>query len=378
MEYTFSSTEAENYNEVVCPVNYMGASVQLKWYVSYMNGKANTILLDTDDYVDINEERYYINDTYTNFDNLITILTEFFNQATLSVETDKAGRLTIFGKQFFTINGMSLHMKYATGFHYLKDVSLTSLYDEVNEYYFIKCKATPFDYLTPIWYIVSNLGSPNQIASMTEKYKIYYPAVAVKIVNTFSDGQAMSVSNGDYQTVSQASSLSNLKLKIVDANLEPIKFLNPIFLTVCMEEIPLEESIEQAIAEQPPNKAYVEQIRQRLEMNYQKLEALLGKTEQGVAVEPQIAPFEERPEYNQPPPLPMPPKLASGDQQAEPAVIIPDETPGVNEETREVLNEVALLHEVELHEVDTTKDDDRTEEKEQGMVEQQETHEEEN
>ena len=79
MEYTFSSTEAENYNEVVCPVNYMGASVQLKWYVSYMNGKANTILLDTDDYADINEERYYISDTYTNFDNLITILTEFFN-----------------------------------------------------------------------------------------------------------------------------------------------------------------------------------------------------------------------------------------------------------------------------------------------------------
>ena len=95
-------------------------------------------------------------------------------------------------------------------------------------------------------------------------------------------------------------------------------------------------------------------------MNYQKLEALLGKTEQGVAVEPQIAPFEERPEYNQPPPLSMPPKL-------EPAVIIPDETPGVNKETPEV-----------LHEVDTTKDDDRTEEKEQGQVEQQETHEEEN
>ena len=56
----------------------------------------------------------------------------------------------------------------------------------------------------------------------------------------------------------------------------------------------------------------------------------------------------------------MPPKL-------EPAVIIPDETPGVNEETPDV-----------LHEVNTTKDDDRTEEKEQGQVEQQETHEEEN
>ena len=299
MEYTFSSTDADNYGEVICPVNYMGASVQLKWYVSYINGKANTILLDSDDYVVINDKRYYINDPYTSLDTLTNIMTEFFNQASLSVEVDKANRLSIIGSESFTITDMSLHMSYATGFHYLKSFNLVSEYDAVKGNYFIKCKATPFDYLTPLWYVISNLGSPNQVASMTEKYKIYYPAVAVKIVNTFSDGQALSVSNGDYQTVSQASSLSNLKLKIVDANLEPIKFLNPIYLTVCLEEIPLEESIEQAIAEQPPNKAYVEQIRQRLEMNYQKLEALLGKTEQGVAVEPQIAPFEERPEYNQ-------------------------------------------------------------------------------
>ena len=359
MEYTFSSTDADNYSEVICPVNYMGTSIQLKWYVSFMNGKANTILLDTDDYVEIDEEKYYVKDTYTSLDNLTTILTEFFNQATLSVVMDKAGRLIIAGKQFFTITDMSLHMKYATGFHYLKEINLEAEYSEQNEYYFIKCKATPFDYLTPLWYVVSNLGSPNQIASMTEKYKIYYPAVAVKIVNTFSDGQAMNVSNGDYQTISQASSLSNLKLKIVDGNLEPIKFLNPIYLTVCLEEIPLDESIQEALIEQPPNKGYLEQLKQRLEMNYMKLEALLGKTEQGVAVEPEITPFEETTEYNQLTPLSVLPPL-------EPAPILPDEHPGYNVETPEV-----------LHEVDTTKDDDRTEDKEQGQVEQQENNQEE-
>ena len=359
MEYTFSSTDADNYSEVVCPVNYMGASLQLKWYVSFMNGKANTILLDTDDYVEISDVKYYIYDTYTSLDNIQNILRELFGRASIHLDVDKAGRLIITSSQWFLLTGMSLHMKYATGFHYLKDVNIEATYDEINNQYYIKCKATPFDYLTPLWYVVSNLGSPNQIASMTEKYKIYYPAVAVKIVNTFSDGQAMNVSNGDYQTISQASSLSNLKLKIVDGNLEPIKFLNPIYLTVCLEEIPLDESIQEALIEQPPNKGYLEQLKQRLEMNYMKLEALLGKTEQGVAVEPEIAPFEETTEHNQLTPLSVLPPL-------EPAPILPDEHPGYNVETPEV-----------LHEVDTTKDDDRTEEKEQGQVEQQENNQEE-
>ena len=353
MEYTFSSTDAGSYNEIICPLNYTGASVQVKWYVSYINGKANTVLLDTDDYCDINDERYYVTDTYTSLDNLTTVLDGFFQQAQLNVAQDNAGRVKIYGSYFFWITGMSKRMMYATGFHYLKRIDLEAMID-AEEKYFVKAKATPFDYLTPLWYVVSNLGSPNQVASMTEKYKIYYPAVAVKIVNTFTDGQALNISNGDYQTVSRASSLSNLKLTVVDGNLEPIKFLTPIYVTVCVEPVPLDESVEEALQEQAPNKSYVEQLRQQIEKNNQQMEALINKMEMGVSVEPQHQPFEETTEKNQPPPLPTEVPL-------QPPVITPDDTPGTQQETPQIIQPV-----------DIDKDDDRTEEKEQGQVEQQE------
>lgn len=318
MEYTFNSTDVDNYNEIICPITYMGGSLQLKWYVSYMNGKASTVLLDTDDYIIINGITYYMNDIYTSLDDMPNPLNQsLLNQANLVAYKDRAGRLIIKGNEEFNISGMSRRMSYATGFHYLKNINITSSYDETNGYY-IKSKAIPFLYLTPLWYIISNLGTPNQIASMTEKYKIFYPAVAVKIINTFSDGQPMCISNGDYQTISQASSMSNLKLTVVDANLEPIKFLSPIYLTICIDEVPLNESIQEAFMERAQNAAYIQQVKQHLETNNIKMSELMNKLERGLSVEPEMPVVEERKEYNQPPPL----SIITHD---DPAIILPDE-----------------------------------------------------
>ena len=354
MEYTFCSTNPDNYDEVLCPINYTGASVQIKWYVSFVNGKSNIVLLDTDDYFICNNTTYHVQQTYTSLDNLQNVLIDIFAQAVLVVDVNAQDhRVTLYKDTPFTITGMSERLKYATGFHYLKEVNLVAnLYLSDNKYK-IRSKATYFDYLTPIWYIVSNLGSPNQVASMREAYKSFYPAVAVKMINTFSDGQALSVSNGDYQTLSLASSLNNLKLYIVDGNLLPIKFLSPLYLTVCLEEVPLDESMAEALQERPPNTIYIQQLKQKLEDNNNKIIQLMSRLEKGVSEESEITPFEEKKQENQPKPLST---LIIDDPQ----IISVDETPGSLEQTPIVHNDV-----------DTTKDDDQTEAKEEGQIKEE-------
>ena len=47
MEYTFASSIEDGFSVVYAPINYLGASNQLKWNVSYVNGKANAVYLLT-------------------------------------------------------------------------------------------------------------------------------------------------------------------------------------------------------------------------------------------------------------------------------------------------------------------------------------------
>ena len=189
---------------------------------------------------------------------------------------------------------------------------------------------------------------------MRDKYKNFYPAVSVKIVNTFADGQALSISNGDYQTVSRASALNNLKAYIVDANLLPIKFLSPVYITVCLEEVPLDESVAEALQERPPNKEYIMQLKQKLEENNNKIAKLMSKLERGISAEPELEPIEEKKQENQPRPL-------STLVIDNPSFITVDEQNGALEQTPVVYNDV-----------DINKNDDRTEEKEAGQEKEQE------
>ena len=366
MEYTFNSTDPDQYNEIICPINYTGASIQIRWYVSFVNGKSNIVLLDEEDYFTLTGDvKYNVQKTYTNLENIGSKLSEIFTQADISVQVDHANRIILYADTSFTIIDMSERLKYATGFHYLNKVNLTShqetitVLNDENEYitatkYVVRSKASYFEYLTPIWYIISNLGSPNQVSSLRDKYKNFYPAVSVKIVNTFADGQALSISNGDYQTVSRASALNNLKAYIVDANLLPIKFLSPVYITVCLEEVPLDESVAEALQERPPNKEYIMQLKQKLEENNNKIAKLMSKLERGISAEPELEPIEEKIQENQPRPL-------STLVIDNPSFITVDEQNGVLEQTPVVYNDV-----------DINKDDNRTEEKEAGQEKEQE------
>ena len=134
MEYTFSSSIEDKFSTVYAPINYLGASTQLKWYVSYVNGKANAILLDTDDCIIINKQIYYIKRPYTSLDQVNSILNELLNQAGISVESDTSGRFVLSSADEFNITYITPRLKYALGLYYMKDINITStaMFDEEN------------------------------------------------------------------------------------------------------------------------------------------------------------------------------------------------------------------------------------------------------
>ena len=92
MEYTFSSIIEDDFSIVHAPINYLGAGGQLKWYVSAINGKANTVLLDPSDYMIIDKQLYYVDKIHVSLDNCQAILAQLVAKAGIRLDSDNTGR----------------------------------------------------------------------------------------------------------------------------------------------------------------------------------------------------------------------------------------------------------------------------------------------
>ena len=299
MDYSFHSTDPDNYNEVRCPVIYTGVCRKVKWYISDISTFHNIVVIGKDDYITLdlgdgeetkvkmNEDYGEANDTFfEDFKNKLHVVT---GDKELEVEKDNLGRVSIISSISFSISDMSYNMAQALGFYYLDVYDIDPTFDESSAKYVIKSKASAFGNYTPVWYLISNLGMPNQINKANNPWTPIFPALVMSIQNSFQPGQPLTYSNSEYVATSPASALSNLRVKLVDGNLQPIKLTNPLYVGVSLSEIPDEEKqpIEEAMAEQEENKETKQLINDTMTKYHSKKETNQQKVEAGPAVEPQ-------------------------------------------------------------------------------------------
>jgi hypothetical protein len=166
----------------------------------------------------------------------------------------------------FTIIDMSYRMRQALGFYY-GYFPMIPIYDEIRSMFILKARAIGYNMLSPMWYILSNLGAPNSVSRQDNPWYCSNAAIAMRIQNSFVNEQPLSFSNSEFITTSQASSLSNIKCMVVDSNLEPIKFLNPISITISVKDIPIDEDKMAQFEEQPANRELNKQIREKQHSN---------------------------------------------------------------------------------------------------------------
>ena len=290
---TFVSSDPDRYYEVDCPVNYLGVSHQLKWYVSSINTMFSVIMFSPEDYIEYKigtvHKKICLSQYFKSFDEgVLESLNAGFKAANdnITIATDDLGRTKIDSTEYLEIVGITYPLQQALGFYYLKTISeehpLKS--EPTDSGYVIHAKAIGYTNLSPVWYLLSNLGSPNLITTMYSPYETYYPAIAMKIQNQFSPDQFLQYSNGDFMSISQASALANLRVKLVDINLKPVKLLSPLVVTVSFFEMAEEHAeIEEAMADQESNPDVKKMMREKQETNYKNLVQNLNKRLKGVA-----------------------------------------------------------------------------------------------
>ena len=231
LNYTVTSTNTKEYDVIRTNLQIPNSNVS-RLLVNNLTTKASFIVLGKDDYVIINGNKYNINDDYgevptDTFAEILNFLFEENEEITASVDSVK--RLVLSSESKFIINDMSYNAKMVSGF-YNDSFPIESVFNGEN--YQVMAQSAGYSMLTPILYLISNLGSKcyDNIDNNYCNHKIL-----MRVSNSFSANYPIINGNAEFSSVVPTNSLSDIEFKLVDANRKQIRLLTPMYLSINVE-----------------------------------------------------------------------------------------------------------------------------------------------
>ena len=231
--YTITSTDPKHYNVIKSNLQLpFGDYCRLT--VTNLTTKATFVVLNETDYITINNVRYYFQDEYSEMtiDAVVSVLNELLIDAKITASNDNVGRLVLSSTTPFVISDMTYNVKMITGF-YNDSLPLSSNNN------IIAASSAGFSLLTPILYLVSNLGA-KCYDNIDELY--CDRKVLMRVSNSFSSSYPIVNSNMEFSSVIPVNSLSNIEFRLVDANMHDVKLLTPMYISVQTDSIDQQES----------------------------------------------------------------------------------------------------------------------------------------
>jgi hypothetical protein len=132
---------------------------------------------------------------------------------------------------------MSYGLKLLTGLYYVKDSDFP-IVSVMNEWgtHEIFVEAVGYYLSTPVLYLVSNLGGINYSNSSNDNSRINGTTVLMRILNTFTSAVPIISANAGFSQVMRTSALSNINIRLVDANFHDVFLLSPTYVTITVED----------------------------------------------------------------------------------------------------------------------------------------------
>ena len=231
LNYTVTSTNTKEYDVIRTNLQIPNSDIS-RLMVNNLTTKASFIVLCIEDYIIINGNKYNMNDDYgevptDTFAEILNFVFEGNEEITVSVDTVK--RLVLSSESKFIINDMSYNAKMVSGF-YNDSFPIESEFNGAN--YQVIAQSAGYSMLTPILYLISNLGSKcyDNIDNNYCNHKIL-----MRVSNSFSANYPIINGNAEFSSVIPTNALSNIEFKLVDANRHPIRLLTPMYLSINVE-----------------------------------------------------------------------------------------------------------------------------------------------
>ena len=237
IDYTISSYDYNHYNRIDINLPYP-PSRKVLMIVTSLTTKCSIVVIEKDDYIQINGKKYVFNNMYTdlNSETFCMLLNALIKNSNVTASVDETGRILFESDTFFTINNASYNIIQLCGI-YNEILPLNSEYKGVQNYCILAQSVG--NYLsTPVLYLVSNVGK-SSFRNLYENLNI--SRIVLRINNSFSANYPIIVTNADFEVDIASCDLCNIQLTLVDANMHEIHLLNPIYITIAVKIIKEEE-----------------------------------------------------------------------------------------------------------------------------------------
>lgn len=238
IDYTISSYDYNHYNRI--DINLPSPpSRRVSMIVTSLTTKCSIVVIENDDYIQINGKKYVFNNMYTdlNSETFCMLLNVLIKNSNVTASVDETGRILFESDTFFTINNASYNI-----------IQLCGIYNEIlplnSEYtggtFSILAQSVGNYLSTPVLYLVSNVGK-SSFRNLHENISI--SRIILRINNSFSANYPIIVTNADFEVDIPSCDLGNVQLTLVDSNMREVHLLNPIYITISVKIIEEENEL---------------------------------------------------------------------------------------------------------------------------------------
>ena len=238
IDYTISSYDYNHYNRI--DINLPSPpSRRVSMIVTSLTTKCSIVVIENDDYIQINGKKYVFNNMYTdlNSETFCMLLNSLIKNSNVTASVDETGRILFESDIFFTINNASYNI-----------IQLCGIYNEIlplnSEYtggtFSILAQSVGNYLSTPVLYLVSNVGK-SSFRNLHENISI--SRIILRINNSFSANYPIIVTNADFEVDIPSCDLGNVQLTLVDSNMREVHLLNPIYITISVKIIEEENEL---------------------------------------------------------------------------------------------------------------------------------------
>ena len=238
--YNICSTNPEEYNIIRCCLEDVPSTIMCQFAVNSLTANCCIEVLNSQDYIEIDYDKLYFDESYSdlNPESVADILNDMLRDKHIVVVLDMCKRFVFTRTNeyggFFTITGCSYNVNLLLG---LSNINLPLESVEVGNSEEIRIPTVGFCLLTPILYLLSNIGaksfknnSDDQMQSMK---------IVMQMDNAYNQNFPISYHNsGEYISYVKSIDLSKLEFRLVDANLHDVKLLTPMWIALTIEGIP--------------------------------------------------------------------------------------------------------------------------------------------
>jgi hypothetical protein len=208
--------------------------------ITSLTTMANFVVLDTTDYITINDKKYNIQEDFSdvNTASLVEYLNGLMQSSGIEVYYDSCSRIYFTSMNDIVISDCSYNLRLMLGLVNVKlPISNNKMLNGGHK--MLLCPDVGLYISTPVLYLACNLGSKSYRTSGNSFTSM---RILMKLTNSFFAKQPIVNANGDFTTTVRCSDLSDVRFTLIDANYHEVKLLSPMYLTVQLEAIPDSQS----------------------------------------------------------------------------------------------------------------------------------------